>query len=159
MNAPQPINPEMVGRQAMIVVGALLTGMLMFACVTAVMAKDPAENAPAILSLIGLSSAGLTVLLRLIVPSSIVSQAVSKLNAESDDQSARQVLAGLYLTKTIIGAALLEGAGFFNLVAYLLTRSPWNLGAAGVMAALMAITFPSQSQFDSWADRTLRDRA
>lgn len=159
MSAQKGPAPETVGRQAMLIVGALLAGMLTFACVAVVIAKEPAEKAPEMLSAIGLGAAGLSLLLRLIMPTSIEKQSVSDLPTESNDQNPRQMLAGVYLTKTIIGAALLEGAGFFNLVVYLLTRSPWNLGAAGAMAAIMAVTFPSQTQFDSWADRTLRDRA
>jgi hypothetical protein len=159
MSAQKAPAPETVGRQAMIIVGALLTGMVMCACVTVLMARAPAAEAPAILSVLGLGGAGMTLLLRLIVPTAIAQQAVSTLFATDSDQNLRQGLAGVYLTKVMIGAALLEGAGFFNLVVSLITRSPWNLGAAGVMATVMAVTFPSQAQFDAWADRTLRDRA
>lgn len=159
MTQRQTIAPEQVGRTAMLIVAALLTGLLVFAMVASVIAAQPGAQAPAFLSPLGLTAAGIAIALRQIIPAGVARQAESQLASQPDDIAARRSLAAAYLTKTILGAALLEGAGFFNLVAYLLTRSLWNLGTAGILAAIMAMTFPSQFKFDAWADQALRNRA
>lgn len=69
----------------------------------------------------------------------------------------RQPLAGVYMSRTIIGGALLEGAAFINLVAYMINRHWSNIGMAGFLVIVMAVTFPSQSHFETWVDQVRRD--
>jgi hypothetical protein len=57
----------------------------------------------------------------------------------------------------IIGVALLEGAGFFNLVAYMSERQWWTLAIVGVLMLLIAMMFPTLQQFESWSEDKKRE--
>jgi hypothetical protein len=56
----------------------------------------------------------------------------------------------VYQSRLIIQLALLEGATFFFLIAYLLEGLPWNLVGAGVMLLGMLTLFPTRSGIESW---------
>lgn len=151
-----PVKPEQVGRSAMLVVGVLMFGLINFAVIFLIGGRIQDPNAPMIVCYLGLASAGLMAVLRFIIPE-IVTAAATRPKAGQTPEEFRQQLAGAYQTKVIIGAALLEGAGFFNGVAYVITGSLLNMGAIAVLLTVMAVTFPSQSQFDQWADQIQRD--
>jgi len=64
-----------------------------------------------------------------------------------------------FLTRTILGAAMLEGCAFFNLIAYLVEGTPLSLGIAiGLMAAL-ACHFPTRSGVVHWIEDQLNQVA
>ena len=65
-------------------------------------------------------------------------------------------LFGVYQTKTIIGAAMIEGAAFLNLVAYLLEGNPITLGLGLGLAVVIAALFPSPSRVANWIEQRLR---
>ena len=61
-----------------------------------------------------------------------------------------------FLTKTIVGAAILEGGAFGNLVAYMLDGQIYSLvlavlGIIGILAG-----FPTRRGVDEWLERQLR---
>jgi hypothetical protein len=56
------------------------------------------------------------------------------------------------MTKTIIGAALLEGSAFACGVAYLLEGHPLALAGAAVCTIGVALHFPTTSGVTSWID-------
>jgi hypothetical protein len=64
-------------------------------------------------------------------------------------------LSAAYQTRLIIGAALLEGAAFFNLVAYLLERQSLSLIAAGVLLLVILSQIPTVSRLEEWTEREL----
>ncbi|MDP1797502.1 MAG: hypothetical protein Q8K78_08480 [Planctomycetaceae bacterium] len=151
-----PVKPEHVGRTAMIIVGALMFGLINFAAIALFVGSEPKQNPPVVLTYFGLGGAVLMTVMRFIIPG-IAAAATMRRTEGQTPESHRQQLAAAYHTKTIIGAALLEGAGFFNGVAYIITGSLLNIGAVAVLLTIMAITFPSQTQFDNWADQVQRD--
>jgi hypothetical protein len=58
---------------------------------------------------------------------------------------------GVYQTATIVGAALLEGAAFFLLVAYFVEGTSWTLPAALAVWLLLAwLHFPTRSSVEHW---------
>lgn len=60
----------------------------------------------------------------------------------------------LYQTRMIIGLAILEGAAFFNCIAYLLEGRWWTLLAVAVLVARMLASFPTRTRLRQWvADR------
>jgi hypothetical protein len=61
-------------------------------------------------------------------------------------------LAVIYQTRTIIAAALLEGAAFFATVAYLIEHKPITLYVAIALAFLILAHIPTLSRFESWLD-------
>ena len=86
----------------------------------------------------------------------IVNGQKRQLNQSPGDEQ-RSLLAGLYQTKMIVGMAVLEGAAFFNLVAYITEKQFWSYGVVAFLLGVMAISFPSQGQFESWAEEMKRD--
>jgi hypothetical protein len=72
--------------------------------------------------------------------------AVEKLHGTSDVGQ----LCALYQTQLIIGAAMLEGATFFNLIAYLQEGDPTSLVAAGLLLAAMLRLFPTRGGVENF---------
>lgn len=72
---------------------------------------------------------------------------------ESDPTAGK--LAILYLMKTIIGGAIIEGAAFFLLVAYMMEASPLSIGLAVVLVVLLALHFPTAGGMISWIEQQL----
>ncbi len=64
-------------------------------------------------------------------------------------------LAVLFQTQLIIGAALLEAAAFFAVIAYLLERSPIALLTALVLLGVMFTRFPTGDRVNNWLDQQL----
>jgi hypothetical protein len=65
-------------------------------------------------------------------------------------------LAGVYQTKTIAGAAILEGVGFLTLFAYMQERQTTTLVAAGVLLGGLLCYCPTAGRLSDWVDRQLR---
>ena len=59
----------------------------------------------------------------------------------------------LYLVSVLLGWSLLEGAGFFNLVAYLLEGSVISLVVTLCISAGMLLLFPTKGRFAFWSPR------
>ena len=154
-NVPQPVSPESVGRTVQIIAIALIMGILVFGCVAFVIAKE--DGQPTLLvSLLAVGMAVLNTVMRFVVPAIMVNAAKSGLKGATDPDRMAQ-LAGLYQSKMIVGMALIEGAAFFNLVAYIMEKQFWSYGVVAFLLAVMAISFPSQGQFESWAEDMKRD--
>ena len=63
----------------------------------------------------------------------------------------------VYMTKTIVGAAILEGATFFLIVVFMLERSPLMAACAVALMAVVAAHFPTIGRVSEWiADRLRR---
>jgi hypothetical protein len=61
----------------------------------------------------------------------------------------------MYQTSLIAGGAILEGAAFFNLVAYMIEQQPMNLVVAGVLLLLLLSQIPTASRVESWIESEL----
>jgi hypothetical protein len=59
---------------------------------------------------------------------------------------------GVYQVALIVGLAMLEGACFFNCIAYLLEAQPYTLGCIGIGLLLMLARFPTESRVRLWRD-------
>jgi hypothetical protein len=62
----------------------------------------------------------------------------------------------LYQTKTIIGAALIEGATFFIIIAYLVERNTVALGIAVALILAVAAHIPTRTGVVHWIEDQLR---
>lgn len=60
-----------------------------------------------------------------------------------------------YQSRLIVGAALLEGAAFFNLIVYMLEQQPLSLVAAGVLLLIMLTQIPTVSRLEAWVESEL----
>jgi hypothetical protein len=70
------------------------------------------------------------------------------------DSDAAKLLA-LYQTTMIIGLALVEGAGFYCCIAYLLEGQPWMLALVALALVLQAARFPTECRVRAWLSRQL----
>ncbi len=61
-------------------------------------------------------------------------------------------LMAIYQTTLIIRLALLEGAAFMGVLAYLQEAQPWALGLVAVALAMMALSFPTRGRAQAWLD-------
>lgn len=150
-------------RTLKIILAAMCMGLLTFTGVVLfIKPLGPVDNlAPIVLAALGF--AALMLLARAAVPRLVVNGQVAAI-ARRDDREAevvesdawrsqRKQLAAAYMTASIVAGALLEGAGFFNLVAYMLEGNPLNLGAAAVMIAVILSGMPSLHRVAEWIDR------
>ncbi|TWT90957.1 hypothetical protein Mal64_13560 [Pseudobythopirellula maris] len=61
-----------------------------------------------------------------------------------------EALAGAYQAGMIISLAFLEGAALFNLILYMMERSPYNLAMGAILFLSMAIKFPFATRIADW---------
>jgi hypothetical protein len=135
-----------------IIVCALVMGVLAFAGVAAFVrsqgAMPPTPDVP-LVSYIAAGYGALMLLAWSVVPPAIVTGARRKLLAETAVTTGR--LLDLFHTRLIVGAALLEGAAFFFLIAYMLEGLPWALAGGLFFAALLAMLyFPTREGVEGW---------
>ena len=64
-------------------------------------------------------------------------------------------LCAVYLIRTIIAIAILEGATFFLIFVYQQQRDPLALGAAALLTLGIALHFPSPARVIEWVERQL----
>ena len=151
----QKVDPAKIGRTSQIMAGALIIGVLTFACLAFFAAQGEPAKQPMI-ALMGAGMALMMLVVRFVVPTVIVNGGKSRLK-EAADEEQQKILAVLYQTKMIVGMAVLEGAAFFNLVAYIVEKQFWSYGVVAFLLGVMAISFPSQGQFECWAEEMKRD--
>jgi hypothetical protein len=137
--------PEQAVRVAQIITIALVMGVVLFGVVALLFVgalDDPADGV--ILSGMGAGFAVLMFVMHLVIPAQIARQ-----QAGTADESQ---LYGVYVTKTIVGLALLEGAAFFNLVALIVEHNWWSLAIAGGLVFWMLAMFPTRTRVDHWVE-------
>lgn len=71
-------------------------------------------------------------------------------------QGAGGALAQLYVGRTLLSAALYEGAGLFLAVAYMLGRIPLALIAAAILFAALLWQLPTTDRVQRWIEEQLR---
>lgn len=154
-----------------IIVGALAGGVLMFlAIVIFIGSQNPARATPDIplITYIAYSMAAVCAILSFVVPNFVVARARKSLvagdvarwglvknlpNVEQLGEIAP--LAAIYQTRTIIGAALCEGAAFMACVAYLIEHQRPMLFVAGLLLLLILRFVPTPSRLESWIENEL----
>jgi hypothetical protein len=151
-----------------IIVCALAAGVITFLAVTILVIPQAAQAAspkPPFLTYTSLGMAIVVVVAWLFVPG-LAAAGMKKaiIDGKSDDwgivknlPNAAELgyvvpLAVVFQTKTIIAAALLEGAAFFCTVAYLIEHQPIALYVAVALAILILTQIPTLSRFESWLD-------
>jgi hypothetical protein len=171
-----------VGRQVrtlQIIVAAIVSGVLMFLFIACLVAGAPREGR-SVLSTIALAVAAILVVLRLIVPAVIASRSRRKIlrgqyspglgvASPAVAEAKRQHLetffrrtgdAGrlmiVYMTNTIMAAAILEGAAFLLLVAYLVDHQAVTLAVAIALLVAIAAHMPWRARVFAWIEEQLR---
>lgn len=165
-------------RTEKIIVGALIAGAVLFLVVAAVVASQGMLETQDDGSMILIFNLVLAFFLvgaltaRLIVPASMVAAARRKIIAgnwspvegphqgellsiiERTGDAGR--LIAVHQTKTIVGAALVEGVTFFAIMVYMLTQSTFGLAVACAMIAVQAALFPTRGRVLDWIEAQLR---
>jgi len=162
-------------RMAQIIVLALVGGCVMFLAV-ALMASGgggrDGQETPTLVYVAILLTAG-AILARLVVPAAIMTRGRQQIaegtwqvpGGRADAARLEEFLektgdAGrlwlLFLTQTIIGAALLEGVAFFWIIVSLVTQSAFALGAGVVLIVGVLLHFPTKGRVRHWIEGQLR---
>jgi hypothetical protein len=154
-----------------LIVGALALGVLSTVVVSVLLRADRGlAEGPLQFELItwfGIIAAPVAVVASRIVPILIVRTARKRMvagdyrltYAGADKAYAineSDALAGLYQTTTIVAAALLEGAAFLNVIAFLLEGNPISLGLAIGLAMGILAMYPSGQRIAIWIELQLR---
>ncbi|MBI1349348.1 hypothetical protein GC163_24030 [bacterium] len=150
----QSTDPMTVVRIAQIITVALVLGASTFGTIGLLLAPDHNPNME-FLAYIGLAGALFMVMARIVIVKVIAANMARKVLAESDIPGGG--LASVFLTKVILGGALLEGAAFFNFVCYIITGSNLCLAVGFTLVAMIAIAFPLRGHFVDWVDQLRRE--
>ncbi len=145
--------------------GALVTGVLGFGFV-AWGSATPDENASETISLAAAVAGLLAVVTSFVVSRVIADQSIAArtrvdADAMSDQRQEGDVgpvafLAGVYQTSFIVGAAVLEGAAFFNLVVYFTGGQLYSIAVAGMLCMGIILLIPTRGRLERWVDDRLR---
>ncbi len=156
----QPTIPGVVSTLR-IILFALTGGLMMFAVVAIVIVNtgDPPPNQvppkPFLSYVVYLFLVG-AVAASLVVPRLIVGTQIRQLanmdDAEREADMPRHLL-GLFLTKTIIGAAIFEGVGFFAISAYFTEESVIVLPVLVIVLVGILLHLPTASGVENWIER------
>jgi hypothetical protein len=165
-------SPVVLVRTLQIIVAALVVGCSIFLAIVFVIAAGSSKVPdPPLFTYIALAFAAGAVGARLIIPRIFAAQARRKIlagtwgvvggnspasdtgPAEHDDASK---LAQVLMARTILAAAILEGAAFLLLIAHLVEHSPLSLAAAIVLIVVLAAHVPTQSRVDRWIEDQTR---
>lgn len=130
-----------------IILLALILGQLIYAGV--VLFALNGWNQPSIGIWMSVIAAGFAVqmfAMAIFVPSFAAKSGAKKANGDVSQ------LSDVYMTKTILGASFVEGAGLLNLVAFQLEHNKWSLApvAAGIFFILTMI--PSTNGINNWIE-------
>lgn len=160
--SPKPPTRSQLVMTLQIIVFSMASGLVFFAVVATVVSStgdeqpDPDAAHPFL-------SYGAYLLLAaaiggaLVVPRLIVSGQVRQLaKHEKSKDELQGALLSLYLTKTIIGVGILEGAGFFALICYMLEETFIPVPAAALAMLGILLHFPTASGIETWIERRVR---
>jgi hypothetical protein len=154
-------------RPMQIIVFALTAGIATFIAVVATLPTRDQQAGQAlrepIISYIAIGAAVMALIAWAIVPRLLASsmrqaivdgrpQQYGGLPETTEEMRQINPLIAVYQTTLIIGCAILEGAGFFNAVAYMLEHQQLNLLAAAVLAVMILMQFPTASRVVSWIE-------
>jgi len=164
-----------VARVAQIIVAALILGCLTFGVIAIVMAGEFGGQPgpiPKLLTYLAIGFAAVAVLARAVAGSVITAKGRRRIaegtwsppsqagpvNQQLIEQTGDAgKLAALFLTRTIVLGALLEGPTFFLLVAHLIEGSPESLMGAAIMVGVLVISFPTHGGMVSWIEGQLHE--
>lgn len=152
-----------------IIVGALAAGVVLFFLVTLVVAANGERQVPEtpLISYMAIAATPMAILMALIVPGVVMRshrEAIVAGNATSQEEAASVPplpaeeekllpLMGGYQTALILRTAILEGAAFLCLTAYMLEGQAWVLIGAGLLLLFMLAAMPTRSRVEDAIER------
>ena len=162
-----PSELSAIARTAQIIVAALAMGVIFFGLIVVLAIQPTAIEGMPVLSIAAVAAALPTLGMAAILPSLIVNAMLKRM---ADDQqaahnrtdanalpaSAAESLLRCYITKTILIAAPLEGAAFFQLIAYLVEGQWWSLLVALMLVVGILLQFPTATRIQHWIENQLQ---
>jgi hypothetical protein len=159
-----------------IIVLALASGVLVFACVAAAVRmsqpQQPANDMAALLTTLAIVLAPLALLAKGILPGMFVKQARARIAAGKFEVPVNPRAGAapplvpeladagrffvVYQTHTIIGAAMLEGVAFLSLTAFMLNGSTVALALGLLLVAAIVAMVPRMPRVVQWINEQLR---
>ena len=153
-------------RTSQIIWAALMFGPVAFAGIIVFLTFDqPRDGAIGFMTLMMAAFAVVAVVTRLVVPDLLVNQQIQALArgrrpsgtaGAAMPQTELGLLGTVYQTRLIIASALLEGATFGNLFAFMMERNFLAIAISILLWLGMAIGMPTASGAFEWAERQLR---
>lgn len=140
-------------RVLQIIVGSLILGVLLF---TGFLLWSGAAAQPPrgkLLSFMAAGIATINVILHVSIPMVIQRAAL----ANRSVGSGLSTLLGVYVTRTIIACALLEGAAIFSLVAVQTEHRRWVFAITAGLLVLMFMQFPTRTRIEQWLETRLME--
>lgn len=146
-----------------IIVAALCMGVATFAVIVLFVIKSDAEPQLGMLTMLSGAFGAGAVVLSFLLPRLIARTSRQQIAAgtwqsgqpQTPDTDAGKLMA-VYQTTTIIGAAILEGASFLALVAYMTERHPMSLAVAAILFVGLLLHFPTRTGIANWIDHQSR---
>ena len=149
MPQANPQNPRQLVKVMQIITGAILTGPVIFLAIVLLTSGDQPPQDPS-LAYIAAAFAAVMIfthfLIRLRPNPSALPESKRGGNFDPFSDEVFAAIAPTYQTELIIKIALLEGAAFFNIIAYQWERQWWSLAISALLLALIAIQFPTVSR-------------
>ena len=144
-----------------IITGALVFGAVAFMSVTLVLNSADISGEPDILSWLALGFSVFDLVLHLVMPNSAAAKVIAEIDAQklrdAEQTQKYEMLAPAFRVRHITACAVLEGAVFLNLVAYLMAPFFGNLIAAGFLILLMVFRIPSATAIEFWVKDRIRE--
>lgn len=142
-----PMTVAGTARLLQIITVALIVGVVIFAAilvlVVGVLNQPPQGN---LLSLAAIGGAAAGFAMHGTIAEVIV---VQNLKNGNRDMS---TLCGLYMSRTIVATAILEGAAFMNLAAMMIEHHWWSLIVVGGLLLWMISQIPSPTRVQQWVE-------
>ncbi|QDT29734.1 hypothetical protein [Gimesia panareensis] len=147
---------EQRARTMIIIWFAMIMGVVVFAVIAGVKGQDQQPQEDMLLTMVGMGMAAFMFVVSLIVPNIVANQqfraALQRGRYETDEekQQAMNDLESVFMTKFLIGMALLEGGAFINLVFYLVEGKILAYIPVAILVAFMIASKPSQAKLEAW---------
>lgn len=156
---------QVVIRQAVrgtqIITGAMCMGVLVFLGIALWLQGASLDGEPDLLSWFAVGFAVILYINHLAFPRIVQAGELKKLSAaqmkEADAASRWDLLFPIFRTQHIIACAMLEGAAFLNLVAYIVEPFVGNLAAAVLLLVLIALKIPTETRLQFWVQDRVRE--
>ena len=152
-NEPDDATLSSAASTMKIIALALILGVVAFSGVAIVLGWGKPANGN-IVSLLGLGLVAVEMVPFFLVPAVVGASRIGTRADTTVDQAA-QHLCGLYQTRMIVRYALIEGACFLNLIAYLTERNTWSLLVIGSLLTAMIFIFPTETRLRHWVEAQL----
>lgn len=160
------IEPDKVLFTMRIIACALIAGVVTFGGVASfiVFGQSPAAQpgnpaqGPNMVMYLAMAFAAGAVVMSFVVPNLISAagvKGVAKMAQDGTSTGPKELFGRLLAvaqTKMIIALALVEGAAFFNLIAFILTKSMVPPAVVGGLLFVMAIHFPTKFKLATWLE-------